>query len=269
VRWVVTILLILFLLYAAVCAAAYAYQARMLFPAPPARDEAQLPAGAERLSLATPDGVRLIGVRLPAPVPDPQAPLLLAFGGNGWNADAAADYLRQVYPQAEIVAFHFRGYRPSGGTPSSRALEADSLLVHDKVARRFPGRPVVAIGFSIGSGVGAYLAGHRPLAGLILVTPFDSLTEVAVAQMPWLPVRLLFSNPMEPAAALRGSRVPTAIFAAGRDELVAATRTEGLRRAVPNLVYDRTIPRVGHNGIYQVPAFQAGMREALRKIREH
>ncbi|HEY0314487.1 MAG TPA: hypothetical protein VGC56_18585 [Allosphingosinicella sp.] len=263
----VDILLILFLLYAAVCAAAYAYQGRMLFPAPPARDERSLPAGAERLALTTPDGVRLVGVRLPAP--GPHAPLLLAFGGNGWNADAAAEYLRQVYPEAEIVAFHFRGYPPSGGTPTSRALEADSLLVHDSVARRFPGRPIVAVGFSIGSGVAAYLAGHRPLGGLILVTPFDSLTEVAVAQMPWLPVRLLFSNAMEPAAALRGSRVPTAIFAAGRDELVAAARTAGLRRAVPNLVYDRTIPGVGHNGIYQVPAFQAGMREALKKIREH
>ncbi len=35
--------------------------------------------------------------------------------------------------------------------------------------------PIIAIGFSIGSAVAAYLARHRPVAGLILVTPFDSL----------------------------------------------------------------------------------------------
>lgn len=264
VRIMLKILLALLLVYLLVCAVAYFAQDKMLFPAPP--DRGQLPPGAERLSLRTADGVELAGLAMAGAARDPQAPLILAFGGNGWSADAAAATLRDVYPGAVIVAFHYRGYPPSGGRPSTRAITADSLALYDDAARRFPGRRIVAVGFSIGTGFAAHLAAHRPLAGLILVTPFDSLTKVAVAQLPFLPVRALFHNPMEPAAELRGSRVPVAILAAGGDRLVRRERTDGLRRAVPNLVYDRNIPGVGHNDIYWAPAFAPAMQEALARV---
>jgi pimeloyl-ACP methyl ester carboxylesterase len=259
-----TFLLIPLLLYALACAAAFLLQDKMLFPAPPVR--AALPPAAERLALRTPDGVDLAGLRLPADRAGGAAPLILGFGGNGWSADAAAAYLHDLYPQAEVFAFHYRGYPPSGGSASSRALQDDSLLVYDLAARRFPGRPIIAIGFSIGSGVAAHLAAHRPLAGLILVTPFDSLTAVSAAQLPFHPVRALFRNPMEPAAALRTVRAPTAILAGGRDTLVAPARTDALRRAARNLVYDRTIPDAGHNDIYGSGAFQQAMHEALATV---
>jgi pimeloyl-ACP methyl ester carboxylesterase len=259
----VKLLLVPLLLYLAVCVAAFAFQGRMLFPVPPART---LPPGAERLYLDTTDGVRLAGAHFAAAVQGPRAPLLLAFAGNGWNADDAADYLHDLYPAAEIVAFHYRGYPPSGGSPRSRDLQADALHVHDFAVRRSPGRVVVAVGFSIGSGVAAHLAAHRPLAGAILVTPFDSLTKVAAAQLPWLPVRLLFRNPMEAAADLRGTHVPVAILAGARDTLVRPARTDALRAAVPNLAYDRTIAGVGHNDIYSSPAFRQAMQEALATL---
>jgi pimeloyl-ACP methyl ester carboxylesterase len=257
------IVAILVLLYAAICALAYFAQEKMLFPAPPALDESLLPQGAERLALTAADGVKLAGIRLPG---RPGAPLILAFGGNGWNADAAALTLRDIYPEAEIVAFHYRGYSPSGGRPSTRAIAADSLLGYDAAVRAAGGRPVIAVGFSIGSGFAAHVAARRPVRGLILVTPFDSLTKVAAAQMPFLPVRALFRNPLEPAAELAGSRVPTAIVAAGEDRLVRPERTAALRRAVPRLVFDRTVAGAGHNDIYRRPEFAPAMRRALGAV---
>jgi pimeloyl-ACP methyl ester carboxylesterase len=264
-RLVLTLLLLPVLLYVLLCAATWFWQEKMLFPAPPAR--AALPAGAERLALAAPGGVRLAGLALPAATPGPGAPLILAFGGNGAYADDAAAILHDIFPASDVVAFHYRGYPPSGGTPRTAALAADAVLIHDFAARRFPGRPIVAVGMSIGSGVAASLAAHRPLAGLILVTPFDSLTQVAAGRLPFLPVRLLFRNPLEPAADLRTVRVPTAIIAAAQDRLVLPDRTAALRRAVPNLVLDRTIAGADHNSIYAAPAFAPTMREAMDKIR--
>jgi pimeloyl-ACP methyl ester carboxylesterase len=118
-------------------------------------------------------------------------------------------------------------------------------------------------------GVAAYLAAHRPLAGAILVTPFDDLARVAADHYPWLPVRLLFRHRMDSAAHLKESRVPVAIVAGGHDTLILPRRTEALRASVANLVHDRTLAQAGHNDIYDRPAFAATMREALDACLRH
>jgi pimeloyl-ACP methyl ester carboxylesterase len=275
------LLLIPLFLYCALLLLVFALQTRMLFPVRAVGAAAPLPAGAERLELDTPAGHRLHGVRIPAEERDSPsfsaegdsagrggtAPLLvLGFGGNAWNAEHAAAYLHDLYPEAEIVAFHYRGYAPSAGEPGAEALVEDAPLVHDLAVGRLKPARTVAVGFSIGSGVAASLAARRPLAGLILVTPFDSLAEVAAGHYPWLPVRLLFRHRLDAAAALRGTSVPTAIIAAERDTLIPARRTDALRRAVPNLVFDRTIAGASHNDIYDRPAFRQAMREALNAL---
>jgi dienelactone hydrolase len=249
-------------LYVLLLGAVFAFQGWMLFPAGSVGGPAPLPPGAERLSLETPGGERLSGVHLP-PTAKPSNILILGFGGNGWNGETAAAYLQRVFPEADILAFHYRGYRPSTGSPSARALLDDAPAIYDFAVGRFPGRRIVAVGFSIGCGVAAGLAPKRPLAGLILVTPFDSLEAVAAEQFSWLPVHWLFRHEMNAASWLRASPVPTAIIAAGRDTLISAARTQGLRRAAARLVYDRTIPGAGHNDIYDRPELRAALREAL------
>ena len=259
------LLLIPVFLYAALLILIFAFQVRLLFPAGAVGGSGQLPAGAERLSLDTADGNRLHGVHIP-PARARSGTLILGFGGNGWNAETAAAYLHSTFPEADVVAFHYRGYRPSTGSPGARALLDDAPLVHDLAVRRVRPARTVAIGFSIGSGVAASLAPSRPIDGLILVTPFDSLGKVAAGQFKWLPVRLLFRHEMKPAEWLRGSPVPVALIAGGRDTLIPAPRTEGLRRAAGRLVYDKTIPGAGHNDIYDRPEFRAALREALERV---
>lgn len=252
------------LVYLALLVAICAGQTALLFPTGAVPPSPPLPPGAERFELVAATGERLHGVHIPPATP-PTGPrlLILGFGGNGWNAAAAALYLHDTYPQADIVAFHYRGYAPSGGRPHADAFREDSVLIHDfAVARLRPGR-VVAIGFSIGSGVAAGLAAQRRLDGLVLVTPFDSLGAVAAGHYPWLPVRWLLRHRMEPAADLALSRAPVALIAAGDDTLIPAVRTEALQARAGNVVLARTIEGAGHNDIYDRPEFRAAMREAL------
>ena len=259
--WALKLLAVFAGLYLILVLLIFIVQSRILFPAGMVAPAGPLPRSAQRLALETPGGETLHGVRIPG-----EGPLILGFGGNAWNAEAAADYLHHVFPGAEIVAFHYRGYRPSTGAPSAAALIEDAPFLYDKVAAGRRERPVVAVGFSIGSGVAAHLAAERELDGLVLVTPFDSLVEVAARHYRWLSVRLLFRHGIEPAGALAGRRVPTAILAGANDTLIPPARTEALRRAIPNLVYDRTIAGAGHNDIYERSDFQLAMREALRAI---
>jgi pimeloyl-ACP methyl ester carboxylesterase len=265
-----TFLLVPLFLYLLILVLIFTLQTRMVFPAGAAGGAPALPPGAERLTLPTPGGETLHGSLIPgkAPLNDAPRPVILGFGGNAWNADSAALTIHSLYPTADVITFHYRGYAPSTGAPSAKALTEDALLIHDEAARRFPGRPIVAVGFSVGTGVAAHLAAHRPLAGAILVTPFDDLARVAADHYPWLPVRLLFRHRMDSATRLKASQVPVAIVAAERDTLILPRRTDALRSAVANLVSDRTIAGAGHNDIYDHPGFRPAMQEALVAVLE-
>lgn len=265
--WALKLLLVPILIYVAIVALVYFAQTSMIFPARAVGGAGPLPPGAVRLELATPDGHRLHGVHLAARSPAAR-PVILGFSGNAWNAEDAALYLSDLYPDVDVVTFHYRGYRPSTGTPSAAALFDDALLIHDFASRRFAGRPIVAIGFSIGSGVAAHLASRRPLAGSILVTPFDSLAALGRDHYRWLPVGPLLRHKMDPAEDLRNSHVPTAIIVAGRDTLIPPRRAKALAKRVPNLVYERIIGEAGHNDIYQHPQFRTAMAEALERVTE-
>jgi pimeloyl-ACP methyl ester carboxylesterase len=238
-------------------------QAQMLFPTGAVGPAGPLPPGAEQVRTMSDNGETLHGVHIPGTAKET---LILGFGGNAWNGSDVATYLHELYPEADVIAFHYRGYRPSGGSPSANALMADAPLVHDFAVRLVKPKRTIAAGFSIGSGVAASLAAKRKLDGLILVTPFDSLKAAAADLYPWLPVGPFFEHEIDAAALLRGNAVPVAILAGEHDTLIRAARTEGLRGQVPNLVYDRTIADAGHNDIYARSDFQLAMREALNAL---
>ena len=266
--WLLQLALTLAVLYAAVVTGMYLAQTWLLFPtALVGAARVQLPASARRLEARTPDGEVLVGLRIPARGEGGEsAPGLLGFGGNAWNADAMALYLHDLFPDREVVAFHYRGYAPSSGRPSAQALLADSVLVFDRLQQEHAsGRGVVAVGFSVGSGVAAYVARHRPAAGLVLVTPFDSLEALARDLYWWAPVGALLRHRMPTVDFVRGSPVLTALIVAERDTIVPARRSVALRAAIENLVFEAAID-AGHNDLYGRPAFAAAMREALARI---
>ena len=239
----------------------------IIFPTHAVGRPGPLPPGTARLRVKTTDGETLQGVHVPPAAKQPGSKtLILGFGGNAWNGEDVATYLHQVYPRADVVAFHYRGYRPSTGSPSAKALLADAPLVFDAAVERVQPDRTIVVGFSIGSGVAATLSGQRSFAGMILVTPFDSLKKVAGDAFPWLPVGLVFQHEIDAAAPLEGSDVPVAIIAAYDDEVIPSRRTDGLRNRVPNLVFDRTIKSAGHNDIYARSEFQSAMDEALAAL---
>ncbi len=260
----VTVALVLFVAFALILSQ---FQNRIIFPTRAVGGSGPMPAGTRRLTIDTADGYRLHGVHVP-PAGSGRGPrtLVLGFAGNAWNSAHAGAYLHQLYPAAHVVAFHYRGYAPSTGTPSAEALLQDAPLVFDAAVGQVGPERTVVVGFSIGSAVAASLAGRRAIDGLILVTPFDSLKAVASGHYPWLPVGALFREELNALQSLRGAKVPTVIIAAERDTLIPRRRTDALRRGVPNLVYDRTVKGAGHNDLYQDPEFHRAMREALAAL---
>lgn len=261
----IRILAILCGFYLAVIAAMYFAQTWLIFPTyMVSESRPALPDGAVRLELLTAEGDRLHGIRLtPRRPAGGDKTVVLGFGGNGWHAEGMALDLRRHFPDRDIVVFNYRGYRPSGGRPSAAALLADGVLIHDHVQQTMGPARTIAVGYSLGGGVAAYLARERPVAGLILVTPFDSLEAVAQQRYPWAPVHWLIRHRMPSVDFLRHSAVPTAVIAAERDVIVPPERTAALRRGIGNLVLDRIVAGAQHNDIFNHPDFRTAMTAAM------
>ena len=251
--------------YALAVGGLYLLQDGMVFPrsatAPPRRP---LPPDAEHWSLEVGQGVDIHGIHLPGP--DAAAPLVLGFPGNAWNAQDFALFLRDCLPQAAITAFHYRGYAPSEGRPSERALAADADAVLDAMARRWPERRVVLVGISLGSGVAAHALDAPNVAGAVLVTPFDSIRAVARESYPWVPVGALLRHPFDSAANIAGSDKPVAILSAADDELIRPARTEALVAQARRLVHRHVFAGAGHNTVFDHPDFAPVLEAALAAV---
>lgn len=244
----------------------FEFQTDLIFPVHAVAPAGPLPPSAQRLALRTGDGETLEGIHIKPDGPDGDRTLILGFGGNGWNGQHVAEYLHEVYPGHDVVAFHYRGYRPSTGSPSAEALVADAPLIYDFSVDRLKPVRVIGVGFSIGTGIAAQLSVKRKLDGVILVTPFDSLKAVVQSMYPWAPIGPLFRHQIDASGPLQQSRVPVAIIAAADDRIVAGERTDALRNALTTVIYDRTILGAGHNDIYARSDFQGAMREALDRL---
>lgn len=245
----------------------FEFQSQLIFPTHVVASAGPWPPDAERLSLRTSSGEELFGIHIPADQPAKERTLILGFGGNAWNAQDVAEYLHELFPDDDVVAFHYRGYAPSEGAPSAEALISDAPIVYDVAIERVRPAHIVAVGFSIGSGIAACLAAERKLDGLILVTPFDSLKAVAQSMYPWMPIGPFFEHEIDAASPLKNVEVPVAIIAAERDEIVPSARTDALRSQVQKPVLDRIIAGAGHNDIYARSDFHEAMRAAFDRLK--
>ena len=220
--------------------------------------------GDERLELTTPDGVRLVGALRRAA--SPSRGLLLVFGGNAEDADWRLRHFGGWLHDLDIATFFYRGFGPSGGVPSEAALVADATLIHDHMLSVLRHDRVVVAGFSLGSGVAAQLARKRPLAGLILVTAFDSILAVATQRYRFAPVPWLLRHPFRSDAALAGLDMPVAVIAAEQDDIVPPHHTRRLIDELAQPVFVQWIKDADHVSIYDHIAYREAFVQALDRL---
>jgi hypothetical protein len=215
----------------------------------------------KEIFLDTADGTRLHAWHLPG-----TGPAVLYFGGNAEEVSWMLDELA-ASPSGSWFLMDYRGYGASEGAPSERALVADAKLLHDH-AVRLPGvdaRRVYAFGRSLGSGVAVALAAERPLAGVILVTPFDSLAAVAKRYYWYLPVDLMLKHRFDSIGLAPAQRAPLLCLIAPRDEVIPAVHAERLFAAWGGPRRKVVLEDAGHNTSDAHPLFWPAIRDFLAR----
>lgn len=240
------LLAILAVVYAAVCLLLFFYQRSLIyFPQPASRA-----AGADTLELHV-DGARILVTTRAMPSKN----AVIYFGGNAEDVAYSLPSLAEAFPGQALYLMNYRGYGGSTGAPSETALVADALMLFDQVAAEHAS--ITVIGRSLGSGVAVHLASLRPtVARLVLVTPYNSIEELAAQQFPYVPVRWILQDKFESWRYAEQVTTPTVLIAAGHDEVIPASSTEALlghfRKGVATLA---VVPGVGHNDISNDAAY--------------
>ena len=179
-------------------------------------------------------------------------PVVLFFHGNGevidflpgdvgWFRDMGMGVLLVEYP----------GYGRSEGKPSEAGIAATATAAYDAVIRRGDVDPerVVAFGRSLGCGPACALSLKRPLAALILKSPFTSTRPFARRFLfPGFLLRDRYDN----RRALAAFAGPVLILHGRHDDIVPFSQGEELARIARNA---RLVPLAcGHNDCPPDPA---------------
>jgi pimeloyl-ACP methyl ester carboxylesterase len=136
------------------------------------------------------------------------------------------------------------------------------MSLFDKVYADHP--QVAVVGRSLGSGVAVRLASYRPVAKLLLITPYNSLEELAERQFRWLPVRWLLKDKFESWRYAEHITVPTRLIAAEHDEVIPGASTRRLYSHFrPGVATLQVIAGTGHNSIGNSPDYVKALRDGL------
>ncbi len=227
------------ILYVGMCGALFLFQRSMIY-FPPSSSKCK----GETLMALQIEKERVLVSTRPSDSPD----ALIYLGGNAENVSLNMPDFSASFPGHALYLLHYRGYCGSSGSPSEEALFGDALVLFDQVHALHPN--VVIVGRSLGSGIAVRVASLRPVARLVLVTPYDSLLEIAALQFPYVPVRWLLRDKFESWRYAPQVTAPTLIIAAELDEIIPRASTELLRTRFQNGVASFVvIAGAGHNTI--------------------
>ena len=187
-RWF-RLLVLAVLGYAGFCAALACFKEQLIFPlrgVERARD-LRPPADAEVWWRGIEEGVRTEAwfFRGRGRTADAPGAAVVCFHGNGELIDDNLDTVRAFTDLGiSVLLVEYRGYGRSGGEPGVDEISADAVAWFDRLKARpeVKTEAVMAHGFSLGSAFAAQLAAVRPVAALMLESPFTSLPAMGRRQ---------------------------------------------------------------------------------------
>ena len=170
---------------------------------------------------------------------------ILYFGGNAESMAKSADYIAGQFPGLTVYLMEYRGYGFSTGQASEKALYSDALKLYDLAKKEHGGISVG--GRSLGTAIATYVAAHRMVSKLALITPFDSIVSVAQGRYPLYPVKFLLHDQYDSASMVKEIKAKTFIVIAQNDKVIPRLNTEKLIEIFPkDQVMIEVIENRGH-----------------------
>lgn len=177
-------------------------------------------------------------------------PVIIYFGGNAEDISYHFDREEKI-TNVSIFFATYRGYLDHPGKPCQNNIFLDALATYDYLVKQRNILPVqiFLMGRSLGASVATYVASKRAVKGLILVTPFDRIMNVAKQFFYFYPFSWILQGNFNTLGYLKNVQVSTLILTSGKDEIIPKNSTESLINSCPGKIYHHEIPIANHQNI--------------------
>ncbi len=182
-------------------------------------------------------------------VRSPGQGVIVVFHGNAgsaWHRTYYTGILGELGYRVILAEYPSYGGRPGKVSQKSIVKDAKQTV---RLAHTQYGGPVYLCGESLGAGVAAAVAADQgiPVAGVIAITPWDTLPDLAQLIYWFLPARWLVRDKYDNIQNLAAFGGKVVVAVAGNDEIVPERHGLRLYESLPNAKKLYTLQNAGHN----------------------
>ena len=123
--------------------------------------------------------------------------------------------------KVNFLIIAWRGFSGNKGKPTEKGLYEDARsAVAWLKSKNIKERNIIIYGESLGTAVAVEIAQNRNFAGIILESPFTSMTDVGKNKYPFLPIKLLLKDKYESDKKIKNISIPILIMHGKVDKIV-------------------------------------------------
>ena len=148
-----------------------------------------------------------------------------------------------------VILVEYPAYGAKSGSLGESSLVASGVQAVQQAFSQFSD-PIYLMAESLGCGVACAVARdtQTSIQGLLLITPWDTLPDMAQQRYPMFPTRWLSKDQYHSIHNLQHIKHPIGILMAGQDDVIPNERTKNLIQQLKSSHNVWTFPHVGHTG---------------------
>ena len=191
---------------------------------------------------------------------------ILYFNGRRESPTTIFRFLGVMKHQV-VAVFNYRGLGPSSGEPSEKKLVSDGLHVLDWLSAetQLPLSSIVIVGRSLGSGIAVQVCAMRETAGLILISPFDSLVNVIRRRLGFFPDFLL-QDKFNSVQYIQKVSCKILSITGAYDTTIPTELTDALFQRWDGELTEHEVPQGRHRGLLRHPCVENAVALFLDRL---
>ncbi|MEQ8364819.1 MAG: alpha/beta hydrolase [Cyclobacteriaceae bacterium] len=251
----IDILIIIAIIYVAICVSFYFFQ-HFAFFRPERLSHTftfKYPFPFEELNFDMEDGGRINAIYFK--VPNTRGVVFYLKGNSksikGWGK-FSKDFLSNGY---DFIMIDYRGFGKSSGKRSQKKVFDDAQYIYQWLTQSYSEDKIVLYGRSLGSGIAARVASWNNPRMLILDSPYYSFYYNVNRYLFFTPLKWLLKYDMRTDRYLEAGHFPIHIIHGTKDKLITFKQSEKLKALYPDKITLHPIQNGKHNNLPDFPEF--------------